>query len=427
MRELVFSGHWQENIGPLHALGHPVPVRILGSLDEGIPNKGFYCGRTLVDLESKALMSNGEAALCNHGGHWEVLREELGIVEEDVKEEESFEIEEVELVVKLEGPREEPFGCHECDYVGPNKKALGLHRRRMHPVVNYECPACGNGFESQMGLSKHLALKHAEEVDEDGDPYVLQPHVCQCGKRYGSKHALTEHRRKTGHRGGEHECPACELSFDTPHGLSVHLAQKHAEEVDEDGEPYVLQPHVCQCGKRYARKTALTDHRRNTGHGGGEHECPGCELSFDTPMGLTSHLALKHANDVDEDGEPLVLQPHACKLCGKTYRYKKDLNAHRRAAHDLGEFDCSICQQSFETPHGLSLHLTKKHGDDVDDDGEFLVYKPFRCQDCGKGYTFKNALTTHRRKKHTKSQRRPHDSTLEPPIPPMAPKRRRNQ
>jgi KRAB domain-containing zinc finger protein len=309
-------------------------------------------------LESKDLLNNGEAALCNRGGHWEVLREELGIMEEDIKLEESFEIEEVELVVKLEGPREEPFGCRDCEYVGPSKRALGDHRRKYHPVVNYECPACGNGFETQHGLSKHLAMMHAEEVDEDGDPYVVQPHVCQCGKRYGSKHELTTHLRKTG-------------------------------------------------------------------HGGGEHECPGCELSFDTPHGLTAHLAKKHANDVDEDGEPLLVQPHACKLCRKTYGSKKHLSAHRRAAHDIGEFDCSICQQSFETPRGLSTHLAKKHGVDVDDDGEFLVYKPFRCQDCGKGYTLKESLTKHRRKKHTKSQRRPHDDGPEPPIPPMAPKRRR--
>ena len=207
------------------------------------------------------------------------------------------------------------------------------------------------------------------------------------------------------------------------------MAQKHAGEVGEDGQPLVRQEHVCQeCGKRYGKKGNLATHRRKVHDVGGDLQCPGCKLSFGTQHALNHHIAAKHLDDVDEDGQPIAPDRHHCH-CGKSFASKRNLTTHySKTGHSGGDFECSLCHLSFETPRGLNKHSAQKHGDDVDDDGEYLVYRPFRCDDCGKGYTHKGNLTKHIRKKHAKSQRRDDpDDGPEPPVPPMAPTKRRRK
>lgn len=78
--------------------------------------------------------------------------------------------------------------------------------------------------------------------------------------------------------------------------------------------------------------------------------CVMCAKSFPTAEKLQEHTDKAH--DLSENR-------HKCKICSKSYKYKKNLKAHM-TIHSK-EFQCSDCQQIFQSAAALDTHIAKYH------------------------------------------------------------------
>ncbi|XP_077978815.1 uncharacterized protein LOC144434235 [Glandiceps talaboti] len=84
-------------------------------------------------------------------------------------------------------------------------------------------------------------------------------------------------------------------------------------------------------------------------------------------------------------------ESYSCDICSKKYKYKRNMLKHRREHFQkANSYECGICDRTFATNQNLKEHM--------------IVYsteKPFKCEECGRGYKRKKDLNVHQRKKHS--------------------------
>ncbi|CAG2110034.1 unnamed protein product [Medioppia subpectinata] len=98
---------------------------------------------------------------------------------------------------------------------------------------------------------------------------------------------------------------------------------------------------------------------------------------------------------------------HACDVCGKAFVWKCDLDAHRTAVHQIGNyrlFPCDRCQHCFTTETDLSAHKWTKHKPLttlVEPNGQRTRRSDFECKDCGKRFKSAEGVGRHRELVHS--------------------------
>ncbi|KAH6934985.1 hypothetical protein HPB50_002668 [Hyalomma asiaticum] len=114
---------------------------------------------------------------------------------------------------------DKPHVCQVCERPFSRLDALKQHLNRHTLETPYVCSVCGQGFYSRSGLSRHR-FKHMDATE-----YPIQ--CTQCGKTFTGKYHLKSH-------------------------LVTHTHEKN---------------YACDlCGGKYARRNALTKHKRKV-HG----------------------------------------------------------------------------------------------------------------------------------------------------------------
>jgi len=73
-----------------------------------------------------------------------------------------------------------------------------------------------------------------------------------------------------------------------------------------------------------------------------------------------------------------------CDVCGKSFRYLKNLRRHATAHADNKPYSCDTCSKKFSQKHSLKVHL-KIH----------MRGKPYKCTECGQCFEFSSLLKTH--------------------------------
>ena len=97
-----------------------------------------------------------------------------------------------------------------------------------------------------------------------------------------------------------------------------------------------------------------------------------------------------HVHDIDQTKEryhkPVDKVDFKCNECGKTYKYRKDLNAHTRLKHEeeVKLYECEQCDSKFKQRKLLNKHMKTLHG------GE-----EFPCPTCGKVFSQKSNMKRH--------------------------------
>lgn len=203
------------------------------------------------------------------------------------------------------------FVCSQCTSAFKTVGNLRRHEATHANTRNFACSLCSKSFKTK------LALKiHSDTIHVDTKIFVK----CQiCAKilqyKYLKIHLKNQHTESE--QIYRFKCSACDREFKTE-----YIARRHYKNVHEASS-----------------KTAIFSCS----------ECP--NIKFFSTQELRDHSFVHHTGDVFE-----------CDECGKKFKTKSCLTAHRQS-HQNVKFPCEFCVSvSFKTKGGFRKHNLKWHG-----------------------------------------------------------------
>ncbi|XP_013415771.1 zinc finger protein 260 [Lingula anatina] len=205
-------------------------------------------------------------------------------------------------------------------------------------------------------------------------------HVCECGKQFQSKGALSRHK-KIHLDERPFQCSYCKRPF-------LRKADLQRHERIHTGE----KPFQCQiCGRGFRLKSHLQLHV-NHHLGTKNFACQFCGKRFVQKGQCVSHENT-HKEMKPLDGLPTGRLFYLCQFCGKTFACLRSVLWHEKAHKkiDMEKYCCRICGKGFRAMQDVLRHETTHIP--IED-------KPFRCQYCDKAYGRRDPLIEHERR-HT--------------------------
>ncbi|KAL9888752.1 uncharacterized protein ACN427_008305 [Glossina fuscipes fuscipes] len=225
---------------------------------------------------------------------------------------------------------EKPYKCGNCSevfasYAKKRLHMLDYHLDNLTVLEKTECMLCHKRYENEIDLKKHMLEDHNEEkctIKISNNKRVIMNKKqkqfsglfqCEvCDKRFNMKSALERHQAVHSIEGRPHACPQCPKRFKRSQDMNWHL-KTHSEE----------KPNICDvCGKGFALKYVLTQHRRS-------HEV--LEKNF------------------------------SCTICGRSYLFEKSLRLHERIHTGKTYYKCDLCNANFVTHIKFKWHMSKMH------------------------------------------------------------------
>lgn len=270
--------------------------------------------------------------------------------------------------------------------------------------LSFKCDICRHKpYKLKSALESHLCARHNMAKNQRQCEYCdkwyaghrynshidqhKKPHKCDiCSKYFATRKHVRRHRHDVHEHQKPFTCDICEKSF-AQHGyLKLHMSRVHMNE----------HKFKCQfCGKAYKTKTQWKEHenmhlpaeqRQVKGSFVGEQRlvegpfvCEHCGIVYTRYSSLLAHIGTHVADD-----QPLL----PCNFCGKTFKTRSTLTAHRRIHNKKNK--CDLCDMRFISSSKLKSHRIKHTGE-----------KPYECEDCGMTFARKIVCAVHRRRFHT--------------------------
>ena len=235
--------------------------------------------------------------------------------------------------------------------------------KRTEEVENIECTVCSKTFNNRYNFARHLVSGyHQRKALTDhkvmllDEPYQLllsrqsrfQCHICKfyCN----TSEQLNVHVFSLGHAdavgslAGPLLCVRCKFASRSNTEMLDHIeGEQHQKTITESDRPCVLRE------SRYRM------------------QCRSCDNIFHRATHLKKHMETVHGDQL-EGGQPM-----------------------RSTLRGKGPPVCPYCQTKWKSFAGMEVHIRRKH----------TFEKPFKCEECNKGYADKYGLTLHfQSKKH---------------------------
>ncbi|KAK1335020.1 hypothetical protein QTO34_004596 [Cnephaeus nilssonii] len=248
--------------------------------------------------------------------------------------------------------------CAHCRRHFPGWVALWLHARHCQARLPLACPECGRRCRHAPFLALHCQV-HAAATPDLG----FSCHLCK--QSFRGWVALVLHLRAHSAAKRPIACPECERRFWRRKQLRVHLRRCH---------PLPLRPgHSSVAIVAGALPTSCSQTGScSRGPGGGSSQ--GSWASAQGPPG----------SDCPRPGGDAVDRPFQCACCGKRFRHKPNLIAHRRVHTGERPHQCPECGKRFTNKPYLTSHRRIHTGE-----------KPYPCTECGRRFRHKPNLLSH--------------------------------
>ncbi|VIO99659.1 Uncharacterized protein BM_BM17077 [Brugia malayi] len=257
-----------------------------------------------------------------------------------------------------------------CTVIATNYNEYITHRKAHGQPLIYECrvPGCGRTFNHDSSFRSH------KETHE-------RHRQCECcGKFFTTRKGLQYHtmscKRKPHKRSYECLYPGCAV-----------IAMNYNEYVTHKkthGQPFIYECKVPGCGRTFAYDSSFRNHKET-------HEpnpqCEGCGRFFTSRNTLTRHKescqAISHKRSYE------CLYP-GCAVIAKSY---KEYITHRKTHGQPFIYECRVpgCGRTFDYDSTFFNHKQ--------------THEPHpQCEGCGRFFTTRNALKSHKKSCQTKSR-----------------------
>nr|XP_045016689.1 replication initiator 1 isoform X2 [Jaculus jaculus] len=252
--------------------------------------------------------------------------------------------------------------CAHCRRHFPGWMALWLHSRRCQARLPLPCPECSRRFRHVPFLELHRQV-HASAIPDLGFSCHL------CGHSFQGWLALLLHLRAHSAAKRPIACPECERRFWRQKQLRAHLQRRHPPAQE-------ARPFICgNCGRSFAQWDQLVAHKRV--HVAEALEEAAAKALGPRPRGRPAVTAPRPGGDA-------VDRPFQCACCGKRFRHKPNLIAHRRVHTGERPHQCPECGKRFTNKPYLTSHRRIHTGE-----------KPYPCSECGRRFRHKPNLLSH--------------------------------
>ncbi|XP_041470293.1 uncharacterized protein LOC121419889 isoform X2 [Lytechinus variegatus] len=270
------------------------------------------------------------------------------------------------------------------------------------------CSECQQHFPGKFSLLQHLMRHHEDILNK----------VCECGKRFSSEEALSNHQRGLVKC---NNCLICKKTFEGQCLYELHM-EMHAE----------MQYKCTECEDKFALENQLINHLKF--HTGGKpFACSMCKASFSQDNSLAKHLQMHKKENLYECVKcgilfvnlnkicehDLKVHKHCwCPVCDKHFHASKEYEEHMQTHKEDPIFECFKCRKQYPHLESLKRHATRH------DENRILKclscnklfirenlrkhvewhrsIRPHKCIQCGKGFVRKHELNKHMVGVHTK-------------------------
>lgn len=172
-------------------------------------------------------------------------------------------------------------------------------------------------------------------------------------------HKIRFHDSKIKYR----ECDKCKFRTTKNKKLMKHL-QTHSE----------VKPHQCPvCNLQFNTRVRKKRHMKLHSM---DHVCNYCDRKFPDNCHLIIHINRQHTKE----------KPYQCTECDKRFVTKFTLNTHSKMHSGERHYECTECDSKFVHPSTLSRHMKVHKGD-----------TPYHCTVCDSKFNGKTALGFHLR------------------------------